>query len=194
MIFRYTSMPRKKVALFKNSLWSCNKTGVLFIGEKPIAGTPSSRTNLLSVPPGKICCFSFSFLKTERFNTCRAGTNRVVHIVRGGFESRPERIAAVQFRHLDLRVLLLPLDVDSLPGLLAPFVHQRFELDDIDGRSDADIEHGRQQLRDDVRLHAALRNTKFSYGKVSRIRHESYSPVFHKDTRKIQIVYYVNND
>ena len=48
------SIPLQKVFSFKNSLLSCSKIGVLFIGLKPNAGMPSSLRNRMSVPAGNI--------------------------------------------------------------------------------------------------------------------------------------------
>lgn len=36
-----TRMPFRKTCSFRNSLWSCSRIGVRFIGEKPIAGIPT---------------------------------------------------------------------------------------------------------------------------------------------------------
>ena len=80
MISRNMSIPFKKIFSFKNSLWSCNNMGVLFIGENPKAGMPTSRKYLESVPAGKtlgtiskLCLF---YVSTFSYYISVAGTNQ----------------------------------------------------------------------------------------------------------------------
>lgn len=60
------SMPFKKVCLPKYSSLSCNKIGVLFIGENPIAGRPIFLTYRLSVPPGNTWHFNLRPLEKRK--------------------------------------------------------------------------------------------------------------------------------
>lgn len=88
-------MPLKKTSVFKNSSLSCNKTGVLFIGENPKAGKPTSLTYLLSVPPGKIRLVNFKplrmleFVFVSKFHDRTTYNSSVVSLntIQKGFES-----------------------------------------------------------------------------------------------------------
>jgi len=64
MRFSYTSMPFKKTASLMNSLLSCNRIGVLVIGENPKHGIPLGLKYLISVEPGEILGKIFNPLKT----------------------------------------------------------------------------------------------------------------------------------
>ena len=76
------SIPFKKIFSFKNSLWSCNKIGVLGIGENPKAGIPTSRINLLSVPAGKISVATFNpFLSIAALNALNHGSSWEIGVI-----------------------------------------------------------------------------------------------------------------
>ena len=67
------------------SLWSCNKIGVLAIGEKPKAGMPSSRTYRQSVAAGKISGSPSSppSSNTALFSNFHHGFESSVEVMRG---------------------------------------------------------------------------------------------------------------
>uniref|UniRef100_A0A0E9QLP9 Uncharacterized protein n=1 Tax=Anguilla anguilla TaxID=7936 RepID=A0A0E9QLP9_ANGAN len=55
-------MPRRDTCSFRNSLWSCSRMGVWFIGEKPMAGRPTALINRLSEAAGNISFCRFIFI------------------------------------------------------------------------------------------------------------------------------------
>ena len=63
-------MPSRKTLSLRNSLWSCRRIGVWFMGENPRQGIPSVRRNRLSVPAGKISGSSWTPLERERKHWC----------------------------------------------------------------------------------------------------------------------------
>ena len=61
-------MPLKKTLSLINSLWSCNRMGVLFRGVNPNAGIPFSLKNLESVAAGNISLDVFNFLQINKID------------------------------------------------------------------------------------------------------------------------------
>ena len=104
-----------------NSSLSWSKTGVLFIGENPIAGIPAWRMYRLSVPPGKTWGLIFNPLK-KGFSLVHFLWIRILilQLIDNRLESNPESVGIIDFRRLNHNFFLSEGDFNTTTSFLAP--------------------------------------------------------------------------